>query len=194
MRNTILSLIVLAMVSLLAIAATPGFRDAQIRQRLARAHADLATLSAGLEAYYVDYGIHPPDGAAPLPQGLAYWYVPFMMTTPIAYVDHIPTDAFNDDQTSPQGAAYLGYRYRCTRSTWSTEYGRPTVSAYFNTLLNYWGEYDLLSDGPDGLYGPSGGGWMPSVYPSFQVPYDPTNGVDSNGDIERGQRVLQYLR
>jgi type II secretory pathway pseudopilin PulG len=185
------------MLSLLAIAATPGFREAQIRQRLARAHADLATLSAGLEAYYVDYGIYPPDGAAPwpgVPSGLAYWYVPYMVTTPIAYVNHIPTDPFSDDQTTPPGPAYQGYRYKCTRSTWGTEYGKPTVSVYFPPLMNYWGEYDLSSDGPDGLYGPSSSLWMPGVYPSLQVPYDPTNGLDSNGDIERGQRVLQYLR
>jgi len=53
-------LIVVAIIGILAAIALPNFLQAQVRAKAARARADLAYLSLGLEQYRLDEETYPP--------------------------------------------------------------------------------------------------------------------------------------
>ncbi len=204
MRTLIGYTIALVLMSLLILAAVPGFEEARLRERLARVNSDLSSIAVALDAYYADNGIYPYDGysydGSSLPYAVNYWLLPYMMTTPVAYLDRLPmVDPFRVDVLPPDSdLTFAQYRYTSIRSTWGSEYDSWEISAgvsvYYSTLLDHYGEYRILSVGPDGTYGPSDGSWQPVSYPAFPVPYDPTNGLFSDGDIERSQRIPTHLR
>jgi hypothetical protein len=64
---------------------------------------------------------------------------------------------------------------------------------YYPAVQVDYGSYRLISVGPDGIYGPFGfsspATAPPYTYPSSSVPvpYDPTNGVYSAGDLIRSE-------
>lgn len=194
MKTIIISALFAAMAAILIAATTPNFIDAQVRQRMARAYADLPVLAAACEAYRIDHGKYPFDGygtGSGVP-GYQYWALPFHITTPVAYLGEIPIDPFREDKDP---TLINGYRYSNTRSTWGTDYFRTTPSIYFDATMEYWGEFRFVCVGPDETYGPTSGSWYnpPINYPSFNIPYDPTNGLVSSGDIERSQKKAPYL-
>ncbi|MFH0792849.1 MAG: hypothetical protein V2A74_02320 [bacterium] len=202
MRQTIQWVIMLVLGTMLVAAVVPNFSDAQLRQRLARVHNDLAAMCAAVEAYKVDYGKYPYDGyfiAYPPPGYDHYWGFGYSMTTPVAYIDQLRVDPFREDGDYPVSFMYR-YRYTNIRSTWGTDYSswtqRTSPSPYLDETLAYWGEYRVLSTGPDGLVGPFNVSWYYNVIPytGFNLPYDPTNGALSLGDIERSQKFPPYKR
>lgn len=185
-----------AMAAILIAAATPNFLDAQVRQRLARAYADLPVLAAAAEAYKIDHGKYPFDGYTQNgpPVGYNYWYLPWHITSPVAYLDTMLPDPFREDAVFP--ANLKDYRYINIRSTWGTDYFNTTPSTYLDETLEYWGEFHVVCAGPDGVFGPYNTTFWynpPINYPGFNLPYDPTNGLVSPGDIDRGQKVPPYL-
>jgi Tfp pilus assembly protein PilE len=52
-------LFVVATIAILAAISVPNFLEAQIRAKVSRAHADMATLEQGLRRYYADYNVYP---------------------------------------------------------------------------------------------------------------------------------------
>ena len=53
----------MGIIAILAAIAVPNLLEAQVRAKVARAKADLRTLTLGLEAYAADWNIYPPCNA-----------------------------------------------------------------------------------------------------------------------------------
>lgn len=198
MRNTCQFILLGLLVVLLAAAATPSFLEAQIRQRTARAYANLATIAGALEAYRVDYMHYPGDGGAYCWDGYegpdtypynAYWYPPYTLTTPAAYLTGGEMiDPFAEDKVKTD-PLHKRIRYVYVDMTWGTVGTKPSPSVYYNFLKSWYGSWNLTVTGPDTLFGPY---YPTSTYPGtehpmLQIPYDPTNGLNSSGDILRSQ-------
>jgi hypothetical protein len=177
-----------------------GLTEDGVRTAVSEARANLDALAQAIEAYRVDWGICPYDGysATGSQPGFNYWYPPTWLTTPVAYVG---VESFEDPfrallEQDPLHWQYTHLRYTSARCTWGPEYadltGRPGESIYLDDILTEWGEWRLLSVGPDLYYGPAGSsalfpGAQPwpgiSSYPALPQPYDPTNGFVSWGDL-----------
>ena len=54
-------LIVVAIIAILAAIAAPNLLEAQTRSKVSRVHADMRSISTGLEAYRVDNSHYPPN-------------------------------------------------------------------------------------------------------------------------------------
>jgi prepilin-type N-terminal cleavage/methylation domain-containing protein len=217
-------LIVAAVIGMIALVAIPNFEDAQHRSKVSRVHADLRTCAAALEAYAYDYGgVYPYDGYSFPPNGWAgwpsgsfnYWYLSRMLSTPVAYLPtvHIQ-DPFRIVAGSPGFYQFRDYRYISTEATWgddwdSLEGSSPTSSVYLDDMTAEFGGWKMMCAGPDRNYGPPSlafpgvaVGWPgistqpPYSYPvsSSLIPYDPTNGTASWGDIIRSHNCANgYL-
>lgn len=102
-------LIVVAIIAILAAIAVPNFLEAQTRSKVSRSAADLRTVSLGMELYRLDNNNYPYTENI----GPAVWLVPGGfpiqgggrqpggITSPIAYLTSVPTDAFNHSFTDP---------------------------------------------------------------------------------------------
>ncbi|MCX7000183.1 MAG: hypothetical protein NT106_07815 [Candidatus Sumerlaeota bacterium] len=187
----------IGLLSIIAVAAiTPNFMEAQIRQRTARARANLATLASALETYQVDYNKYPGDGAQYCWNYMnypytGYWFPPDTLTTPIAYISaDSMRDPFREDALFPVGNKYKCLRYVYVDMTWGTAGTRLFPSTYYPFLKSWYGSWNITSVGPDTLFGPyyPNGSYPGNLYPQLQVPYDPTNGLGSNGDLMLSQR------
>jgi general secretion pathway protein G len=190
-------LIVVAIIAILAAIAVPNFLEAQVRSKVSRVKADMRSLATGVESYYVDYNKYPYDGyvsSGPGIPGFDFWYIGPSLTTPIAYMTSVNfPDPFRAALDPAAGAAYERLRYINVQSTWSTMWGpftgRTTDSIYFDDISQEYGLWRIGSAGPDRTYGPNG--WDgPSDYPptALPLPYDPTNGTISDGDVIRTQK------
>jgi len=113
-------LIVVAIIAILAAIAVPNFLEAQVRSKVARAKADLRTLTTALETYRTDNNNYPyildlngvewqmPGGFPPNRTG------PGGLTTPIAYLTSVFQDPFvldseNAGPRAPEGRNLLCY-------------------------------------------------------------------------------------
>jgi len=198
-------LIVVAIIAILALIAVPNFLEAQVRAKVSRVRADHRALGTAIESYNVDWSAYPIfTGSIDNPQNL----VP--LSTPIAYITNAHlTDPFKlhppgTNQTT--GKPYLGYIFiPFTRTPDDTNwvanvddkfrrpaafprvnghdlgYGPPTDERKFP------GPYTwiLTSYGPDfSLQFDNQWGGNPFGVDAY-MPYDPTNGTVSFGDIYR---------
>ncbi len=197
-------LIVVAIIAILAAIAVPNFLEAQTRAKISRNYSDMRTAVTGLETYRIDYNKYPYDGynypnagSANPPAKFNYWFLPYMISTPVAYLNTcILPDPFRPK--NPNGHwQFADVRYRSVGSTWGADYdglfgGQPPAgtSTYYDEMMAESGGFVLNAAGPDGEYGPpnpkSSSTW-PGVtsYPALQIPYDATNGTTSLGDIIR---------
>ena len=192
-------LIVVAIIAILAAIAVPNFLEAQVRSKVSRSRADIRTLATALESYMVDWNKYPGDGADYCWPGFdggartypydAYWYVPDTVTSPIAYVTSaVFLDPFRESDSS-YTILYRRYRYRYIDMTWGTAGIRPAPSSYYPFLRDWFGSWALNSAGPDQTYGPvyDVSTYPGTEYPQLPLPYDPTNGTVSDGDVIRSQ-------
>ncbi len=115
------------------------------------------------------------------------------MTTPVSY---LTTCEFEDPFfVIPKGREPIRpntLRYRCTRSTygkaWAALTGKDYEGKSLEENLKEFGEWLLRSVGPYGRSGPCGWQGVSQLPPTnLFVPYDPTNGTVSAGDIMRSQ-------
>jgi prepilin-type N-terminal cleavage/methylation domain-containing protein len=207
-------LIVVAIIAILAAIAVPNFLEAQTRAKVARVKADIRTLATGLEAYSVDNNKYPIDGWNPDfagTDGQAYWYVPGGptyagavggVTSPIAYLstvgflDPFRTQAntqlaYTNDTSDNQYFKLDDYkRFRYTEFRWTytdgrTFYGQATIPVAYANYTNFFGAYRLFSSGPDRVAGPTQVVTGASGNVTIYIPYDPTNGTVSPGEITR---------
>ncbi len=184
-------LIVVAIIAILAAIAVPNFLEAQTRSKVSRAKADLRTVATALELYAVDQQHYPTmiehgfaGGVAPLAgSDLKWWYIPNALSTPVAYLssanllcpfggDIARAADFPDlmwrrysyenirelEQKYLEGYAILAGKYAPERHAYDT-----------------WGGWRILCIGPDRAWNP-------------MLPYDPTNGTVSDGNLMRTQR------
>jgi prepilin-type N-terminal cleavage/methylation domain-containing protein len=195
-------LIVVAIIGILAAIAIPNFLNAQVRAKVAKTVSELRTLNTCVEEYYVDWNKYPFDGGncsnSVNSTNGAYWYVPNSITTPVAYCSNtMLKDPFRENwygggsTTDPD--IYERYRYQNIDDTWGHQ--GPDCSlppaGYYDEMLCLTGHYCFHGLGPDRYYGPTGY-TNECGYPDWPLPYDPTNGTISNGNIMRSQKTSAF--
>jgi type II secretion system protein G len=183
-------LVVVAIIAILAAIAIPNFLEARIRSQVSRARADIRTVVTALEAYHVDNGRYPPYHYSASPTAALEFHlggevlafaVPDPnfdgrnpVTTPIAYITSMPLDPF---ATQRQGIPAETRQYLYVNWDHGIERLPEPRRSTFVQLREVYGPYRLHSRGPD-LEGPNTG-----------IPYDPTNGSVSVGDITYGPKT-----
>ncbi len=157
-------LIVVAIIGILAAIAVPNFVNARTRALISRTQADIKNTGTALESYRVDNNKYPPDGTNRNPIGL------YMLTTPVSYMSSMPEDVFLPSSYYDDGSGEaVGPLLELGTDT-------PPVG---NT--QYLGAWSLSSGGPDAdddVQGQTSWPWG-TVWWDF----DPSNGLNSNGDI-----------
>lgn len=183
-------LIVVAIIAILAAIAVPNFLEAQTRSKVSRLKADFRTLATGIEAYAVDNNRVPrmlhdtfypgdtlPSDTGPQP---AYGNVWWGLSTPVAYLtkSHY-IDIFQDKNLNTA----LDEQYYSYHDLQKYQEQYPS-SDFWPQALNFYGKWRLISVGPDRRYDHA-------FTRSAQLPYDPTNGTISLGNICRSQNLSQ---
>lgn len=159
-------LIVVAIIGILAAIAVPNFLNAQIRARVARVQADARSTATALESYRIDNNSYPIDATNRFPIGLN------MLTTPVAYIGQPPADPFVIAHKDLSGQDLVGPYL---------EMGTDTPSDQFGEAPRRLGTWSLSGAGPDGDDDVTGQtGWP---FGTRWWDYDPSNGLDSNGDM-----------
>lgn len=186
-------LVTVAIIAILAAIAVPNFLEAQVRAKVSRAKADMRTIVTALETYRVDNNHYPTYHYANLPSGSALefhlggavtgfaqspdfegapWFGRNPITSPVAYLTSMPDDPFMARKEGPRQVRqymYVNWDYAITNAVDSA-----ARELTFRRARVVYGSYRLHSRGPD-RQGPNSG-----------VPYDPTNGTVSDGDITYG--------
>jgi prepilin-type N-terminal cleavage/methylation domain-containing protein len=201
-------LIVVAIIAILAAIAVPNFLEAQVRSKVSRVKADLRSVATAIESYYVDTNKPPPQSAGLV--GTPFDYVSdtgggggtgtltYAITTPIAYLTNFMFyDPFVDKQLAiavdERLFTYQAYQWKWPQRVTSAGFAvRPDATAEAGNEMwngNQWkqvyGGWKLLSVGPDrNFYNIVPGAPGPHV----AIPYDPTNGTVSMGNITRSQK------
>jgi len=172
-------LIVVAIISILALIAVPNFLEAQTRAKTSRVKSDMRTQTTALEAYAADWNSYVVrrDLNNAIPPLITKPQEMKVLTTPIAYISSLPIDVFN---------SMLIWPYNIF------DYWDPVHMQDNYQPESHGGGWVLVSFGPDGSMGvfASGnpGGYPPDKNPlTFIMPYDPTNGTISQGNIYRFQ-------
>lgn len=196
-------LIVVAIIAILAAIAVPNFLEAQTRSKVARAKADLRSLSVALQAYRVDNEQYPPDWdsgqyGAPPPGGWGDEIASYKhLTTPVAYMTSIPLDPFFLESGTPPGMArknrkYFEYSEDSLRAGGTTD-PDPNIAGRMQATAN---GFLMISCAPD-RYADFTWRWQdwecvgytyannPTLTNSRgkSLGYDPTNGTVSDGDV-----------
>lgn len=184
-------LIVVAIIAILAAIAVPNFLEAQTRSKASRAKADLRSIAGGLEMYRIDHTHYPTmlepgfSGGVPPLSGsdLKWWYIPDSLSTPVAYLTtaHIlcPFGGDRPRQNDFPDEIWRRYSYENIPEL-EQKYldGYSILQAKYSPEQNArgkWGFWRILCIGPDIAWNP-------------MIPYDPTNGTVSPGNIMRTQK------
>lgn len=181
-------LIVVAIIAILAAIAVPNFLEAQTRSKVARVNADQRTLATAIESYRIDNNDYPPAWQLLIREGKPFSFpedkfirwrlVP--LTTPIAYTTSLPETPFlpktYSTSSGPITLAYnVGGEYEMAFiDGWYDNTGPMLAGANPDTT-----RYHFRDAGPDYDYSNSINGL------TNLMPYDPTNGTVSIGDIWR---------
>lgn len=190
-------LMVVAVIAILALIALPNFLEAQTRAKVSRVKAELKTIATGLEAYCVDCNNYPPNDGV-------YNVIPIQLTTPVAFLTNSKlVDPFSDKIYDPTYGDLARY-YTYTKPLTAQEYinlppgPQPPVEAIDNPTYNLgalarYGRWRLASNGPDRKYSQPGippdcYNPHPTALAGADIPYDPTNGTVSFGNILRTQK------
>ena len=185
-------LIVVAIIAILAAIAVPNFLEAQVRAKVSRAKADMRSVATAIESYAVDANAYPLAATLDDPSRFTMFetgaeviesLVPYLVTTPIAYISALPRDPFPVKAENGEGAdPNQTFHYLDRRTT---------------QVRN---EPDILDRYHEAVYGrrnPTSAWWMFTVGPDLDhdedlsgsepgraaALYDPTNGTVSSGDI-----------
>jgi len=206
-------LIVVAIIGILAAIAVPNFLNAQMKAKVARTQADMRATATAIQMFMFDKGVMLLDfwdddnawaqerwenqfgkvGEPPPSTTLENPYVP--LTTPVSYMSSIPQDPFEE---SPGGQRDIGFGADERGRTYIYFDNDPKGSGHDHGIDLYQpgnslgesmgieplseGEFALISIGPDGAIGLGS-----SPGNTRGVPYDPSNGVVSDGDLIRRQ-------
>jgi len=186
-------LIVIAIIAILALIAIPNFLEAQTRSKVARARADLRSIATALETYRIDHNAYPTmiepgftGGVAPLAgSDLKWWYTPDCLSTPVAYLTsadlRCPFGGDQPRQNDFPAGIWRRYSYENIPELESKAAAFPILNAKYGPAAQAStriGPWRILCIGPDIAWNP-------------MLPYDPTNGTISQGNILRTQRDAQ---
>jgi len=208
-------LIVVAIIAILAAIAVPNFLEAQVRSKVARARADLRSIATAIEAYRVSDNGYPnnPDPAQnfyvtpwQLTTPIAYISSrpldPFTQGVNLAVLN-------NQSNLSPEAQLYTYWTVISIEKQGNNGAGiiesaicvdDPLGAGGNRSAFRKYGAWFQCSIGPDRLFdlrvgGGSVDGTTSSLSSpqfldwgySFDVPYDPTNGTISFGNVIRTQ-------
>jgi prepilin-type N-terminal cleavage/methylation domain-containing protein len=190
-------LIVVGIIAVLAAIAVPNFLEAMTRSKVSRAKADLRSEATALEAYCVDSNAYPTMHEPGYTHSLTgvgdmmWWYTPNVLSTPVAYISNAnllcPFGGDFYQRANFPGQIWRRYSYEnIVELEQAYLNGAPALVAKFGPLQNARnriGRWRILCIGPDtNLLGmPGNSAWNP------MVPYDPSNGSVSWGNIMRTQ-------
>lgn len=195
-------LVVVAIVAILAAVALPNLLEAQTRAKVARTRADLAAVATALEAYATSHGRYPPNDGH-------YNVLPRELTTPVAFLtSNRLADPFSAQEWDPvygELARFYTYGQVVGHEEWqrlmeTLDPHVPAVEVVDSPLWNpgareKYGAWRLVGNGPDRRYDDPGFvfGSDPAdpngVLKGADIPYDPTNGTASRGNLLRTQRA-----
>jgi prepilin-type N-terminal cleavage/methylation domain-containing protein len=182
-------LIVVAIIAILAAIAVPNFLEAQVRAKVSRAKSDMRSMGVAIESYAVDNNTPPGVSAADISGGANYVLMhESMLTTPIAYLSNILDDPFRENVEEIGGFGYdlfyiyhgqdlYNYGWRSTNNLYDRQY----VDLVFGQGNK---GYSIYSIGPDKSHIAPPGKVATAKSLEF-LPYDPTNGTISSGNIIR---------
>lgn len=188
-------LIVVAIIAILAAIAVPNFLEAQTRSKVSKVRSDMRSLSVALESYKIDYNYYPLnrytffDGGAANPQHLRWgqtmYSTGWRLTTPVAYVSSI--EAFK----SPFGTTVFDHfpdgSWTAKKDTYWYVAGDRATSPMFNTYVNspISAMYPDATEATMWMLVDAGPERRLAYETGVSLPYDPTNGTVSTGDIYR---------
>jgi prepilin-type N-terminal cleavage/methylation domain-containing protein len=178
-------LIVLGIILILAGIAMENYLAASIRARVARVKAEHRTLAGAIEAYRVDHN-RPPrmahrrigDPQFDIIQGVPVsGVVTKVLSTPVAYVTvaHFYDPFMEKAAEAPLDERLYTYQTIPEYIRWNPD------SIFWPAALGFYGDWRLASVGPDQTFDHG-------FANSAQLPYDPTNGLVSFGNIWSSQR------
>jgi type II secretory pathway pseudopilin PulG len=170
---------------LVATIGVPNFFEAQFRASVSRTRSELVVLKMAIEAYRADQRAYPPN-ETPGQAGPSDLVV---LTTPVPYMTRLPYDFFTTvearpvRQEHPRPPAY--YRYfnavQASPETGLTVAGPKTYFGAGHIAALLWGS------GPgEAFQAEAKAERATRISPqaeAFLLPYDPTNGTMSRGDI-----------
>lgn len=172
-------LVVVAVIGVLASIAAVNFSNALVKCRVAVAKSDLKALSESIEMYRMDHQTVLSTMGAFEP---GYFERLRPLTTPIAYMNQLPTDPFQPMDSAfmfPEEEAHLWYNQMYAYNRGDAENGGSVVND--DGSFDY--TYSLASTGPDHqlkypyYFYPKG-----FVKPGRYI-YNPSNGMVSEGEI-----------
>lgn len=179
-------LIVVAIIAILAAIAVPNFLEAQVRAKVSRAKSDMRTTATAIESYRVDSNTYPipadEAGEYPAPAPGDPFFdqtVPWIITTPIAYMSSLPADPFNQ----VVGIVHH-YHYGTRKRAKDVDNDEARFDEYVKVCTGGSGsaaQYFLLSHGPNLDHDPPSDTENPPWRDGAL--YDPTNGTVSHGDV-----------
>jgi prepilin-type N-terminal cleavage/methylation domain-containing protein len=184
-------LIVVAIIGILAAIAIPNFLMAQVRAKVAKVQNDQRTFALGLELYRADHNYYPPNywtavddpGNFRAQGGIYTTYETSLqclwrLTTPVEYLGNIEqhqSPFLDEEHLQRVGDTYMpagSYLYAAVQQVGALYIAFWPLTA--EELANkYWGLADI---GPDRQM------WD---FQGDMLPYDPTNGTVSLGNITR---------
>ncbi len=195
-------LIVVAIIAILAAIAVPNFLEAQTRSKVSRCKADIRTLATAIESYAVDNNNKYPFDVDP--RGWPY-YITDVVSTPVAYITKasLMEDPFRvGGGTSTVTLSGRRFRYLNFPAElnpgWPPCYlpkppAGPYHTRWFTVVdsdvkkgMETYGMWKISSSGPDKTANTTTATWWYE-----DLPYDPTNGTVSGGDIIRSQKMGQ---
>lgn len=200
-------LIVVAIIGILAAIAVPNFLNAQARAKIARSASDCRNVGVAIEAFRIERGmllidIWDDDNSVGLERLKKYFGnianpskptrlqrdVMAPLTTPVSYIASIPQDpCLRNPLTRAASETWTGqldtYTYfdrdpAVPDEPWTHDHNikgyHPGNEAISRVQPLSEGEFALIGAGPDGEV----------VQDGFRgMPYDPSNGLVSNGNI-----------
>lgn len=203
-------LIVVAIIAILAAIAVPNFLEAQTRAKVSRVKSDIRSMATAIEAYAVDnnkppreYDNRPAVDGPFFGQANASGIMSKVLSTPVAYVTNAyQLDAFvNAGDNLPSDEKYFTYASVFDRTlitnTGGTAWffgGSLTQPQRSEAINDIYGAWYMLSVGPDRNYFNNTTSSRGGVTGREYIPYDPTNGTISFGNIMRSQkRTSEFL-
>jgi hypothetical protein len=145
---------------------------------VARAKAEIRNLAVNLEVYYIDHKTYPPavgidGGIIPLDRNgtaVSAGYVPWMLTTPVAYTSSLPSDPYH--KTASGNGPY--------------RYATNGLSCWILTSRGPDEDIDIpIEEFPYPRKGNCQFRKFMSPWGGPAIEYDGTNGTASSGDILR---------
>lgn len=205
-------LIVVAIIAILAAIAVPNFLEAQTRAKVSRVQSDLRSMVTAIESYRIDHGKAPADYSyptwdplPPVPGGgvsgatgilhpgyIVAGRVKVGLSTPVAYINNPwVQDPFVGKSGGNIDFDQQVYTYNIMQPLWDRTYPASGHPYWNNNYRSFYGEYRIGSIGPDrSFYNPrpnetDGAAWARRA---DSIPYDPSNGTLSAGNIWRSQK------